>query len=98
MVRSAGSADLGQDGVAGRGQEGGEVTDPTSSERTFPHLVGPPHVITATGQNGITPFIWDPTDDSDVGVWESVNPSSGTADLHGNVTADFPDSGRWKQT
>lgn len=76
----------------------GLVPSETDSERTWPDLANPPHVITATGQNGVTPFTWDPTDDSDVGIWKSVNPESGTADFQGNVTQDFPDTGRWKQT
>jgi len=74
------------------------VADPTSSERTWPHLESPPHVITATGENGITPFSWDPTSNEAVGIWESVDPQSGIAGPDGAVTQEFPDTGKWKQT
>lgn len=74
------------------------MTDFTSSERTFPDLAAPPHVVTATGPNGITPFVWDPTDKKNVGAWASVDQGSGIASLHGTVTSAFPDTGKWLQT
>jgi len=57
-----------------------------------------PHVVTATGTNGATPRDWDATDKTPAGRWKAVDGDSGEIDLSGNVTAAFPDVGRWKQT
>lgn len=69
-----------------------------NAEQTFPNWPNPPHVVTATGPNGVTPGFWDATNPDSVGVWETVDHESGTADRTGKVVQEFPDTGKWKQT
>ena len=49
-----------------------------------------------TSPPSVPPAPYDATSDAAIGPWVKVK--SGPADMQGNVSGDWPDSGPWRQT
>ena len=68
-----------------------------NAAQDFPGLRDPRDVINNGPGHPFEPAFWSALDPRSTGVWKDVE-AGGIAGRDGQVTAPFPDSGRWKQS